>query len=681
MKYLKTLLVLFVISIVAIVITGILLNYLGIKHGPLLIKIGITFLTVNIVLYLLILIAFVVRNLISIYNEKRQKVMVSRFRRKLVAAFVGLTLIPSIFLFILSKQLIDNTIDKWFSIEIQSPINDSMDIAKTFYLREARNIQTYADLLASSKNVKTPMNGERRGVKAYLLRHSDGSDLVSAAFKGIPDTEIITSDSGDIIRAASPVKEGNEVAGVVVVETTISKDIVNKMGSIKKSYNEYHQIKTLQNPIKFIYFLILAIATLLIVFLALWIALRIAKGITVPIRLLAEATTHVADGNLDTAIDLKRDDEIGLLINSFNRMVRELKEGRISLQESYTESDRRRLSMEAILENINTGVIFLEHSGRIITLNKAACTMLNLSRNNLIGKRYKELLEKIKSEELNSMINQIGKKGFNAAQKEIHAAIDGNYVNLRVYITTLKDSADNFIGILVVFDDLTKIIKAQRVLAWEEVARRVAHEIKNPLTPIKLSAERVMKKWQEKTPDFETVLKGSITTIVREVDSLKGLVDEFTRFGKMPKIKLAPNNLKTIVEDVVNLYSDFKQIKILTSFGDIPEIEIDREQIKRVLINLIDNSIQAKTENIWLNIFYDPFLELVRIEVIDDGLGIKEEDRDKLFLPYFSTKKEGTGLGMAIVNKIITDHNGYISVRGNEPKGTQFIIELPASRK
>lgn len=681
MKYLKTLLVLSVISIVAIVITGILLNYLGIKHGPLLIKIGITFLSVNIVLYLLILIAFVVRNLISIYNEKRQKVMVSRFRRKLVAAFVGLTLIPSVFLFILSKQLIDNTIDKWFSIEIQSPINDSMDIAKTFYSREARKIQTYADLLASSKNVKISMNGERRDVKAYLLRHSDGSDLVSSAFKGVSDTEIIPSDMGDIIRAASPVKEGNEVAGVVVVETTISKDIVNKMESIKKSYNEYHQIKTLQNPIKFIYFLILAITTLLIVFLALWIALRIAKGITVPIRLLAEATTHIADGNLDTAIDLKRDDEIGLLINSFNRMVRELKEGRISLQEAYTESDRRRLSMEAILENINTGVVFLEHSGRIITLNKAACTMLNLSRNNLIGKGYKELLEKIKSEELNSMINQIGKKGFNAAQKEIHAAIDGNYVNLRVYITTLKDSADSFIGILVVFDDLTKIIKAQRVLAWEEVARRVAHEIKNPLTPIKLSAERVIKKWQEKTPDFEDVLKGSITTIVREVGSLKGLVDEFTRFGKMPKINLAPNNLKTIVEDVVNLYSDLKQIKILTSFGDIPEIEIDREQIKRVLINLIDNSIQAKTENIWLNIFYDPFLELVRIEVIDDGLGIKEEDRDKLFLPYFSTKREGTGLGLAIVNKIITDHNGYISVRGNEPKGTQFIIELPVSRK
>ena len=671
MKQLKTLLGLCAISILAIIITGFALNYLGIEHGPLLIKIGITFLSVNIILYLLLLIIFVIRNLITLYYEKKQKVMGSRFRTKLVVAFVGLTFIPSILLFILSNQLINNTIDNWLSIEVQRPINDSMDIARTFYLKERKNVQDYANLLASNK---MPISRDRGNFKTFLLKQPDGSDLVKEAFKGISNTAIIPRDDGDIIRAVSPVRDENGISAVVAVETTIPIDLVNKMESIKKAYNEYQQIAALQGPVKFIYFLILTVTTLLIIFLALWAALRIAKGITVPIRSLAETTKTVAEGDLDVRIDLKRDDEIGMLINSFNKMVRDLKEGRLSIQKAL-------LSMEAIIENINTGVILLERSGRIKTINNAACSMLNLNRTDILGKSHREILEKVKSNELNSMISHLGEKDFKAAKQEVHANIEGRLVNLRVYMTAIKDTHGNFMGILVVFDDLTEIIKAQRALAWQEVARRLAHEIKNPLTPIKLSTERLVKKWDEKSQDFEEVLKRATTTIIKEVDSLKCLVDEFSRFGKMPKINLAPSDIKTIIEEVVNLYNDLKDVRIITSFNDIPEIEVDREQIKRALINLIDNAIQAKTERIWLNTSYDPSLELVRMEVIDEGTGIKNEDKDNLFLPYFSTKKEGTGLGLAIVDSIISKHRGYIRVKDNEPKGTQFIIELPAEHK
>jgi len=682
MKNLKILAAFLILSIAAILITGIVLNYLGIEHGPLLIKIGVIFIIVNIVLYLLILIFFVIRNLFNLYAEKRKKTIGSKFRIKLVVAFVGLTLIPSTLLFLLSTQLINNSIDTWFSIEVQKPIYNSMDTARLFYLRERENVKEYAELLASNSKLLSN-NIENGNFKTYFIKDPKASDSrsVKEAFKGTTDTEIVTTPNGDIIRAASPVIEKEHISGVVVVETLIPQDVVNKMEAIRDAFDEYNQMKMQQNPIRFLYFFMLTIATLLIIFLALWVALRIAKGITVPIQTLAEATKNVAHGNLDFKIDLRRDDEIGLLINSFNKMLEDLKEGKQSLEKAYRESDRRRLSMEAILESINTGVIFFDRSGRIVTLNNAACSMLGIDRNNIIGKTYKDLLDRFNSEELRSMVRQLGEKGLKSIEKEIHISLNGRPMDLRVYMTTLKDSRDNFMGTLVVFDNLTEIIMAQRALAWQEVAKRIAHEIKNPLTPIRLSAERVLKKWNEKTQDFEDVLKRSTETIVKEVNSLRSLVDEFSRFGKMPKINLETTNIKLIIEEVVQLYDNLKDVKILTSLQDTPDIEVDREQMKRVLINLIDNAIQAKTERIWLNSYHNPSLDLVRIEVIDEGVGIREEDKDKLFFPYFSTKKEGTGLGLAIVSSIISKHRGYIRVQDNKPKGTQFIIELPVGQR
>jgi two-component system nitrogen regulation sensor histidine kinase NtrY len=684
MRNLKILLGLLTLSIVALIVTGLVLSYIGVEHGPLLIKVGSIFLIVNIVLYLLILIFFVVRHLFIIYAEKKQKVLGSNFRTKLVAAFLGLTLVPSVLLFILSNQLINSSIDKWFSFEVQRPIEDSVDIAKMYYDGEKKKVQDYAALIASNKirlDATATADSGKDNLKSYILKQPDGSDLVRDAFKGISGTDIISSDEGDTIRAAVSVNDSGRISGVVVVETLIPKVTVNKLETIIKMHNDYTQIKSQQNPVRFLYFLMLTVATMLIIFLALWVSLRIAKGITVPIRTLAEATKTVAHGDFNFRIDLQRDDEIGMLIASFNKMLDDLRDGKLSLEKAYTDSDQQRLSMEAILENINTGVISLERSGRIATINNAACSMLALDRIDILGKSHKELLEKIKSEELGLMVKKLEDKNFKFTEKEIHAYIGGRPVDLRVYITVLKDAKGNFIGILVVFDDLTEIITAQRALAWQEVAKRITHEIKNPLTPIKLSAERLMKKWEEKTDDFGEVLSRSAKTIIKEVDSLRGLVDEFSRFGKMPAINLEPYNIKSIIEEIIELYRGQKEIEIITSLRETPDIDIDKDQIKRALINLIDNAIQAKTMRIWLNTSYIPSLEIIRIEIIDEGVGIKEEDKDKLFYPYFSTKKEGTGLGLAIVNSIISKHRGYIRVRDNEPKGTQFIIELPAGAR
>jgi two-component system nitrogen regulation sensor histidine kinase NtrY len=681
MKNLKVILGFLIFSVVGIIITGAVLNYLGIEHGSLLIKIGLIFMAVNIVLYLLLLIFFVVRNLFNVYSEKKRKTIGSRFRTKLVVSFLGLVLIPSVLLFILSNQLINNSIDTWFSLEIQKPIYESMDIAKTLYFKERQNAAKYSQLLASNSDLLNSgiLNKEDiPGFNSYLLVNPDGTNLVDEAFRGTAGTDIVSTESGDIIKAASPVIKDGAISGVIVVETVIPIDVVMKMESIQKAFNDYVQTSVQQTPIRFLYFLMLTIATLIIIFLALWVSLRIAKGITVPIQSLAQATETVAHGNLDFRIDLKRDDEIGLLINSFNKMLDDIKEGKQSIEKAYRDSDRSRLRMESILESINTGVIFFARTGGIITLNNAACSMLNIERSSIEGRSYRELLGQLQSEDLSAMVRNLSEKGFGSVEREIHIYINGRPMDLRVFMTIIMDSDNRFVGTLVVFDNLTEVIMAQRALAWQEVAKRIAHEIKNPLTPIRLSAERLLKKWNDRADDFEEVLKRSTKTIVKEVNSLRSLVDEFSRFGKMPMINLEPTNIKAIIEEVVELYGDLREVEIITSFNsDMPDIEIDKKQIKMALINLIDNAVQANTLNIWINAFFNSSMDLIRIEVIDDGMGIKTEDKDKLFFPYFSTKKDGTGLGLAIVNSIISKHRGYIRVKDNKPKGTQFIIELP----
>jgi two-component system nitrogen regulation sensor histidine kinase NtrY len=270
-------------------------------------------------------------------------------------------------------------------------------------------------------------------------------------------------------------------------------------------------------------------------------------------------------------------------------------------------------------------------------------------------------------------------KDFKVVEKEVRIQVGERRILLRIFITSLQ-YAENFMGTLVVFDDLTEIARAQKTLAWQEVARRIAHEIKNPLTPIKLSTEHMIKKWLNRDEDFGKVFDRSTRTIIKEVESLKRLVDEFSRFGKMPEIKKAPVLLFPIIESAVNLYKDYKGLKIhLSAKGDAVPVELDEEQFKRVLINIVDNAIQAMQNQGRIDIMvqYDVLSNRVYVDIADNGPGIREEDREKLFLPYFSTRRDGTGLGLAIASRVVTEHRGYIRVMDNRPSGTIFRIELP----
>jgi two-component system nitrogen regulation sensor histidine kinase NtrY len=316
-------------------------------------------------------------------------------------------------------------------------------------------------------------------------------------------------------------------------------------------------------------------------------------------------------------------------------------------------------------------------------INGAACTILNIKSEEVINKHYRDLLSKIDSKELETLVSNIEGREFRPVKKEIKAVIGDKRIILFVFITSLRDS-QKYIGLLVVFDDLTEFIEAQKALTWQDVARKIAHEIKNPLTPIKLSTERMIKKWENKDPDFDEVFHRSASTIVKEVESLKKLVDEFSRFGKMPEIIKSPTDIPALIDEVVNLYKDYKGIEIFVSTPDNPPLsELDGEQFRRVLINIFDNAIQAMTNNGMIHVRFNVDIpsNKTSIEIADNGPGIRDENKEKLFLPYFSTKKDGTGLGLAIANRIIKEHRGIIKVRDNQPKGTVFTIEIPVKER
>lgn len=672
-RYILPLLLLLTIAVSALIIYFIRVGSLSLITRVIL----LVFLNFNI-MALLTLIFFVVKAMIKLYLERKQKVLGSRFKTRIMLVFVILTSIPSLLLFFGASGLITNYIDRWFTPQFRQPIDSTLEIAKAIYELEREKALNTARSIAAT-GVIPP------GHKALRLRNlpAHPSDIVTEAFYGKEGTEVISGRDGDIVRALVPEFSGRRQIGVVIIEAHIPKEITRNVERIKNAYEDYIKLEAWKQPLKLNYLLILGFFTLLVVFTALWVSLRLARGITDPIQRLAQATRDVASGNLDVSIVRKGDDEIGLLISSFNDMVKELREGKASLQAAYSESDKRRLSMENILENIQSGVISLDVDGKVTIINSAACSILNVTPDKVLGMNYRGILSSIQSEALKEFVRGLRLKTLKAVERvNVRADINGRRVMLRISVMGLRQGATS-LGILVVFDDLTDVIKAQRALTWQEVARRIAHEIKNPLTPIKLSTERMLKKWEHKDADFAQVFERSAKTIIREVDSLKRLADEFTRFGKMPEIMKTPTDLAVIIDEVVSLYRDYKGINLKVSIpAGMPLVDMDGEQFKRMLINLFNNAIQAfqtmnGTGNIDVTIELDRAKNSVFINVADDGPGIEEEDKEKLFLPYFSTRHGGTGLGLAIANRIVTELRGYLRVKDNEPHGSVFTIEIP----
>lgn len=679
MKIIRTLIIISSLLFVVIVLTAIEFHFIKLPSVDITTRVLlIGLLTIN-VLALLTLIFFVGKNLFRLCAERQHRVMGYKFRTKLTAIFVILTLIPSAFLFIAASGLATNYINRIFSPQMKEPFKKSVELARAFYDAERERVLKIAKLETqkpvSHRDLKQ-LYGNSLLITRYSSLPANATDTIKDAFNGKEGTEIISKESGDIIRAVVP---DNLKGGIVVAELLLSQTFSEKTEKIQSLYEDYLKIESFKEPIRLNYILILGFLTIMMVFTGLWISLKISQGITIPIQSLAIATEKVASGDLNVQVNVKSEDEIGLLISSFNQMVNQLKENKNSLEHAYMESDKRRLYMENILENINSGVIFLDSSGKIMTINKSACSILNIKQKDAINKNYKDFIAGFHSEDLSAMVSDIEGKEIHGIKKEVKVNINGKMLTLIVYITGIRDSyKSGSLGMLVVFDDITDIIQAQKVITWQEIARRLAHEIKNPLTPIKLSTERLIKKWQQRDNDFDEVFKKSTNTIITEVESLKRLVDVFSRYGRMPDTNKTPSNLTELIDDVVSLYKGFKDLNVNFTVQDkIPVVNVDPEQIKRVLINIIDNAIKAMDNTGTIDIYLKTDKSKVIIDIADTGIGISDEEKEKLFIPYFSKRKDGTGLGLAIAHKIVSDHGGKILVKDNNPKGSIFTIEIP----
>jgi len=686
----------------------------------------LTLFNVNLIL-LVALLLLLSRNIVKFIFERHQKILGSRFRTKLILAFVGFSLIPSILLFIVASGLLTNSIDHWFSIQVEKSLENSFDVAQSYYDRAKTDSLYYADVLSGYLSREGLIHGphlsllektleEKKselnlsGIAVFdlngrLIGRSIDSKLAKGGFlkssrelvhKGLrgEKTSLVRSiDVGDMVIGISPVRSAGvsreEIEGAVIVATLIEKGLVSKMEEIDRLFEEYKQMASLKNPIKSSYLLSFLIITLLIIFSAVWFGYYLARGITVPIQRLAEATEAVANGNLDFRVDAVTKDEIGVLIQSFNRMTEDLKEGKVRLEEAYAslkesseEIEQRRAYMEAVLENVATGVISIDRNGDITTFNRAAEKILGIKKEDIWGRGFQEILGRIPPGAAKDIIRKIRGGGGRLENEEIQFNMDNRNITLRIKMTTLYDADRNFIGNVIVFDDLSELIKAQRIAAWQEVAKSLAHEIKNPLTPIQLCAERLRKKHYERDENYDKIFDDCTNTIIKEVSALKMLLDEFSNFARMPAAMPSLNDIHSIIRDVVLLYRNaHKDISFVEDFADsLPEIYVDREQIKRVFVNLFENAVEAVSGkgHIWIKTDYDPGSRRIRVEVADDGIGVPPEDKDKLFIPYFSRKKTGTGLGLAIVNRIVSDHNGNITISDNFPRGTKFTIELPA---
>ena len=672
----------------------------------------------NINLILLVLLIFlVIRNLVKLLFERKRKVLGTRLRTKLVAAFVTLSLVPTVLLFFTAVIFITWNVENWFNVKVENSLQGSLEVAQTYYRDLAKNTIHYSkevnrfSLLTMEEEVLTRLLERKR--KEYNLAWigiispqgkvtievADPSltykiggfpqDLVQEVVKGKEISKISPYlGGGEIIWGASPLYVEKSVEGGVVVGYYVPQNLVTKLKDISEAFADYRHSKILKKPLTTNYIIILLLITLVIIFLATWFGFRLAKELTAPIMELAEGTRRVSSGELDFHLDVEAEDEIGTLVSAFNKMTNDLKTGKaqleksnIALQRTNLELEQRRKYMEIVLENVAAGVVSFDKSGRITTINKSAEKMLDIQVEDVLGENYRKVLQPAYRKIARELIKEINTSRSESIQKQMEITLEDKVITVVASVNILRDEGGEYLGMVAVFDDLTHLIKMQRLSAWREVAKRIAHEIKNPLTPIQLSAQRIYKKYRSKIGRDAGVFEECTNTIIHQVTELKNLVNEFSNFARMPAVTPTPNDLNEIINSSLILFKEAHRDIHFHFFPDpnLPVFKVDRDQMKRVLINILDNAVAAVDGDgvIEIAVKYDPSLQMVTLELRDNGCGVPDEDKPRLFEPYFSTKKAGTGLGLAIVNTIISDHNGYIRVRDNHPKGTPFIIDLP----
>ncbi len=680
----------------------------------------------NVLLVLLVLF-LVLRNLAELFFERRQKLLGTKLKTKLVVSFISLSLIPTILLFFVALQFVSTSMDYWFNLNVENSLQESLKLAQSLLHDTEEQVEKMGDgiskrlvdteiqaydmdtisktlenilafntihgpdsltLITDDQNLDVTVLGP--SLRSMKLPKIPVDTLHKVKETSTPNTLIQGMAKGDLVRSVRQTQLGSEKSGQAILVTSIlvKNERLSRMELISQGIEGYRQLKHLKEPFKFWLLIVLLIVTLLIIFAAIWFGFYISKGITEPVDKLADATRRVTEGDLEFVIEGESDDEIGLLVDSFNKMTmnlntsnKKLAETLAALHESSQESEQRRRYTEILLQNVSAGVISMDNDGRITTINHFAAKLLNIDPAYYLHKKYQDTMPPEHAAIITGFGNELAITGKTSVEQHLRLNVLQKNYSLLINFTRLEDDEKNPLGFVLVFDNLTKIEKMQRMAAWREVARRIAHEIKNPLTPIQLSAQRLRRRYPDILEESDKVFDQCTATIINQVDELKQLVSEFSQFARMPKVHKSPADLPQLAQETLFLYKEaHKHIHFqCTELTSIPIFNFDAEQIKRCMINLLDNAVAVLPDggNIEIELSLDENKESVFIKVYDDGPGTTKDEKLKLFEPYFSTKKTGTGLGLAIISTIVSDHNGYIRVQDNTPHGSIFIIEIP----
>ncbi len=670
------------------------------------------------------------RNVVKLIVERRRGLPFARFRAKLVLLLLGMTFIPAVLVLLVGSELIRTSIERWFNAPMDEILSSANTIASDYYherqmfvtdhaKRMARelaavdlrttDVRRIRDLLAPDVTLQRvqlvavyrvqPTEGTLPGLEPVVdvaapalppgYNRASADRLAAQALNGSAATSIEPlSGAGELLHAAAIIRaKDGRTTGVVVATDYLTGEMASQSRRITQQFESYNQLRVLKRPLTGVYLASFLALTLMILVGATWMGLYMAKRITGPVQALAAAAREIGAGHLDQRVEPQSQDEFGSLVEAFNLMASELSATRrrvdrdtIELERKHVEVETRRRYIETILERITTGVVSVDGAGVITTINSAASRLLGIGRH-VIGQPAEAVLARPDLEPLADLLDKASRGKSEPVAHELALARDDQELHLAVVAAAFVGDDGVAQGVVLVLDDVTPLIRAQKVAAWREVARRLAHEIKNPLTPIQLSAERLARHFSAAPPQAKALVDECTTTIVGEVESLKMLVDEFSQFARMPSPRTVPTDLGDFIGQTVALYDGiFSDVRIEQRFATgVPLVRLDVEQIRRVIINLMDNAIEAMDRHgsILVETQRDEANSLVRVIVADDGPGIPPAEREKLFLPYYSTKRRGSGLGLAIVRRIIAEHGGSIDVGDNTPRGTRFTIELP----
>lgn len=695
-----------------------LLTWVGLRYFGVDSYVFLAFFNLNFILLILVLF-LVIRNVFKLIIERKRKVLGSKLRTRLVLAFVSLSIVPILLMFFISVRFVQTSVDYWFKEQVASSMSQALEVGQLFYNSVKKGLEVRSestleqirhndflwggsamDRFLSNKKIAehdlTLIGVVNPSLKEQNWHAAEQWDEHWPKVKdNIPWKDLLErpsywtgiwpSSTGDLVVSIMPVD--NARTGFLVMGQQVDPGLLDRLDGIARGVDEYRNLETVKQPLKAALYTLLGVTTLLIIFGSIWYGFKLSREISQPVMALAEGTQKIARGDLDVRLEDQAGDELGLLVRSFNKMAMDLEKTRRNLTEANInqgmqneELEARGRYMQAVLNNITAGVISVDRDGKITTVNNAAEFILGLDSRKVLGKYPLDLVGGEYGVLIKDVLNQLNDLPQSQWQRQLDIDVNGRMVKILVNAVILKGDKDDY-GIVAVFEDITELEKMQRMAAWREVAKRIAHEIKNPLTPIKLSAQRLEKKFGKEIEDPS--FAQSTQLIIRQVENLQQMVREFSAFAKLPEIKIELDQLDSLLEEIVSVFRQSHRNIVweLNFISKTPEFSFDRGALKRVFMNLFLNAAEAlattKQAQVNVSVDYDQQLKRIFVQVADNGPGLTSEERARMFEPYYSSKKEGTGLGLAIVKSIVSDHGGYVRVKSNKPLGTIFVVELP----